>query len=217
MRPVVVTVGPLGTASANNIAHSQEPAAAGPLTLNGALVTNGVAVMDTPRQVLITTTANEAGNTFTITGTDWANDPVSEVVTGPNDTTGASVLSYKTVTSIVISGAASGNLTVGTNGVAASPWVKLDEWALPSVQVQCVVTGTVNYTVQQTQDDPNSPTNAVAPSAVTWAQCPDLNLVANTVTAQAQYTYVPAWIRVLLNSGTGSVVATISQAGVVPY
>jgi hypothetical protein len=206
LRPVVVTVGPLAAASANAIALSQTPVA-GALTLNGALVVGGVAIMDTPRQVLITTTANETAHTFTIKGTDWANSPISEIVTGVNNATVASVLSYKTVTSLTISANATGALTIGTNGVAASPWVRLDEWATPSVQVQCVTSGTVNYTVQQTQDDPNSATNPVAPQSVTWAQCPDLNLVAQAATAQAQYTYVPTFIRVLLNSGSGSVMS----------
>ena len=109
MTPIVVTVGPLSGASADNIATSQTPNK-GPLTLNGSTVTNGVAVLDHPRQVLITTT--DSTHSFTITGTDWAGSPISESVTG-NGTTGTSVLSYATVSSIVISGNASAAVTVG--------------------------------------------------------------------------------------------------------
>lgn len=217
MKPIVVSVGPLAAASANNIAHTQTPGAAGPLTLNGALVTGGVAVMDKPRQVLITVTDDEAANTFTISGTDWAASPISEVVTGPGSAgTVASVLSYATVTSIVISGAAGAALTVGTNGVASSPWVRLDGWANPTTSVQCAASGTVNYTVQQSLDDPNYP-YSVAPSAMTWASMPDSNLVDATTTIQSAYAASPVFVRCLLNSGAGSVTMTVQQFASATY
>ena len=216
MRPITVTVGSLASAGANAIALSQTPTA-GALTLNGTLVTGGVAVMDQPRRVLITTTGNESSRTFTITGTNWSGSPISEVVTGPNATTGSSVLDYATVTSITISGNAANALTVGTNGVAASPWVRLDSWAMPQVAIQCTASGTVNYTVQQTLDDTNAPSSPVAPSAVTWVSHPDTNLVGATSTVQGNYAYVPTFARVLLNSGTGSVTATFTQSGSAVY
>ena len=52
MQPMIVTVGPLASAVANNICTSQTPTAA--LTLNGSLVTGGVAYLDTPRRILFT-------------------------------------------------------------------------------------------------------------------------------------------------------------------
>lgn len=214
MRTISVTVGPLATAVADNIAESQTPDA-GALTLNGALVSGGVAVLDTPRRVLITTAGNESGKTFAITGTNWSGNSISETVAGPNATTVASVLDYATVTSITISATAADAVVVGTNGVAGSAWVRLDEWASPAVAIQCVASGTVNYTVQQTLDDPNSPTNPVAPSAVTWVAHPDTNLVGATGTVQGNYAFVPTYARVLLNSGTGSVTVQFSQSGVV--
>lgn len=215
MRPIVFTVGPLAAASANNIALSQTPTA-GALTLNGSTVVNGVAVLDNPRQVLFTFAANETGHNFVVSGTNGYGDLVSETVAGTTAGTVATVLSYKTVTSITISANATGALTVGTNGVADSAWIRLDDWALPSTQVQCTVTGTVNYTIQQSQDDPNSPTNPVTPANMTWLNCTDLNLVANTITAQSAYFYTPLFVRLLLNSGSGSVVTTVSQSGVNP-
>lgn len=221
MRPVTAVVGPLTAASATNIATSQTPGAAGPLTLNGSTVVNGVAVLDHARRVLITTTDNT--HTFTITGTSPTGTLLSETVTG-NGTSVSSQLDYLTVTSIVISGAASAAVTVGTNGVASSPWVRLDEWARPEVAIQCNISGTVNYTVQSTLDDPNSPTNPVITSAVAWINSPDTNAVAATGQIQTSYggfaTYVaitPAFVRVTLNSGTGTVTATITQLGVAPY
>lgn len=217
MRPIVVTVGPLATANINAIALPQTPAAAGPLILNGSTVVNGVAVLDKPRQILITDSGTETGKTFTITGTDWAGSTISEVVPAPSISTATSVLSYATVRSIIVSAAAANQVTVGTNGVAQSPWIRLDEWATPNLTLQAVATGTVNYTVIQTQDDPNSPTNPVLPQFVTWQNYVDTNLVGQTATAQGQYNFVPTFIAVLLNSGTGSVTLTATQSGVVPY
>lgn len=213
MRPITVTVGPLAAASVNAICTSQTPSA-GPLTLNGSTVVNGVAVLDKPRRVLFTFAADESANTFTLTGTNWSGSPISEVVAG-TATTAVSLLDYATVTSITISGNAAGAIQVGTNGVAGSRWVRIDEWALPQTAIQANASGTVNYTVQQTLDDPNSPISPVAPAAVTWINHADVNLVGASTSVQGNYAYVPAFARVLLNSGTGSVTATFTQSGVV--
>lgn len=215
MQPSVVTVGPLAAASANAICLSQTPGGAGALTLNGALVTSGVAILDVARRVLITCAANESAKTFTITGTSYNGRVQSETVTGAAIGTAQSVLDYKTVTSITISAAAAGAITVGTSGVASSRWVNLDGWALPQVAIQCTASGTVNYTVQQTMDNPSSNSDPVAASSVTWVNHPDANLVGATATVQGNYGYPPMWVKVTINSGTGSVTMTIRQSGVV--
>ena len=221
MRPIVVTVGPLTAGSANNIALSQTPGAAGALTLNGSTVVNGVAILDHPRRVLITTA--DTTHTFTVTGTNASGMPISEVV-GPITTSAFTTQDFLTVTSVTINGAATAAVTVGTNGVASSAWVFLDSWALPETSIQCDISGTVNYTVQSTLDDPNSPTNPVAPAAVTWVNSPDTNAVAAVAAIQTSYggfaayaALSPTYVRILLNSGTGTVTATVIQAGAVPY
>jgi hypothetical protein len=211
---MTVTVGPVGTTSATNIAASQTPAGAGKLTLSGALVSGGVATLPSPQRILITTT--DTTHTFTITGATASGSVLSEVVTS-NGTSVQSALDYATVTSIVISGAATGAVTVGTNGVASTPWVRFDDFAPAPVSIQCTVSGTVNYTIQQTLDDPNSATNPVVPSAVTWVATSDTAGVGATGSIQSNYAYVPIFARVLLNSGSGSVTATFLQAGAVPY
>lgn len=212
MRPVVVTVGPLSAASANAICLSQTPAA-GALTINGALATGGVATLDAPRRVLITAVGNESAKTFVITGTDLTGQVIRESITGPNATTAQSILDYKTVTSITISATAAAALTVGTSSVASSAWVRFDEWAPSSISIQCSVSGTVNYTVQQTLDDPNSPTSPVALASVTWLPSPDSNLIAATASVQSNYAFMPTYARIVLNSGTGSVTGNFIQNG----
>jgi hypothetical protein len=212
LRPITASIGPLVAQSANNIALSQTPGAAGALTLNGSLVSGGVAVIGNHQFITITTT--DSTHTFTITGATSTGSLLTEVVTG-NGTSVTSLLSYTTVSSIVISGAATGAVTVGTSGTGATSWVRLDEWASPPVGIQCDVTGTVNYTVQSTYDDPNSPTNPVSVSAITWIATNDTNAVNATGAVQTNFLFTPTYVRTLLNSGSGSVAMKVIQYNVV--
>lgn len=215
MQPIVKTVGPLAAASANSICLSQTPAGAGALTLNGALVSGGVATIAVPSRITITSAGNDSGNTFVVTGTDHSGNAITETITGPNTTTVTSVLTYKTVTSVTISAAAVGAITVGNAQSGASPAIALDPWAFPQVAIQCTVTGTVNYTVQQTLDNPNDPVNPIARTSVAWVDHPDTNLVSASATKQGNYGYAPLYMRVVINSGSGSVRLTAIQANVV--
>src|SRR5882672_6800245 len=151
MRPVTVSVGPLAAASANNIALSQTPGAAGAMTLNGSLVTAGVATLDNPRRVLITTA--DTTTKFTINGLTPTGTALSETLLVSTAT--YSQLDYAKVISITVNQGATAAVTVGTNGIASTPWVRFDDYAPAPASIQCVVSGTVNYTVQQTLDDPN--------------------------------------------------------------
>lgn len=216
MQPIFATVGPLTAADADGICASQTPAGAGNLTLNGALVSGGVAVLDAARRVLITTVSDESAKTFTITGTSYNGRVQSETIAGPNATTGQSALDYKTVTSVAISAAATGAVTVGTNGVASSRWLRLDSWAFAQVGIQVDVSGTINYTVQQTFDDPNDPASPVSPASVVWVNSSDSAVVAKAVDAQSSYAYAPTFIKITANSGTGSAKLTAVQYGNVP-
>ena len=103
-----------------------------------------------------------------------------------------------------------------SGGVQYSPLVRLDEWAPGQVGVQLTASGTVNYTLQQSMDDPNSPTNPVAQNSMTWVNCADTAAVGASSTVQTNYQFVPLFCRVVLNSGSGSVTATFVQASSVP-
>ena len=212
MQPITVAAGPLATASANAICLSQTPTAAGALTLNGALVVSGVAIMDNFRRVLITAAGNESAKTFTVTGIGANGNTVSEIITGPNATTAQSVLDYKTVTSITISAAAAGAITVGTSGVGGSRWVSFDAFAPSFISLQCNVTGTISYTVQTTLNDPYDPATPVAPASVVWVNSSDTAVVGATANQQSNFLFCPIYARILINSGTGSVAATFLQS-----
>jgi hypothetical protein len=129
-----------------------------------------------------------------------------------NASTVASVLDYKTVTSAYCSATLTGNLSIGTNGVASSPWVMFDSWASPAIALQVAVSGTANYTVQQSLDDPNDPTNPVAAASMAWVNSSDTNVVGVAATAQSNYAFAPRYARILLNSGSGTATATFIQA-----
>jgi hypothetical protein len=209
LRTISASVGPLAAASANNIALSQTPAGAGALTLNGSTVAKGIAVLDNPRRVLITTA--DTTHIFTVTGTTPTGSGISETVGPIASGTAYTTQDFKTVTSVTINGGATAAVTVGTNAIASTPWVRTDEWADAQVGIQCDISGTVNYTVQWTEDDPNSATDPVLPQNVTWIPSNDPQAVGATAAISTNSLFAPTFIRTLLNSGTGSVTMKVSQ------
>jgi hypothetical protein len=216
MRPVTFTMGPYAVASANAICLSQTPAAAGPLIINGAWASAGVATLDVARNALITTTADERARTFTIEGRDSRGDPIAEVVQGVNAGTVATVDNFLTITAVRISGPAAGAITVGTAALVTSPWIRLDDFVSSVVSYSILVNGGVNYTVQQTFDDPNSPSNPVPVGMVNWQPSSVIALVGATASQQGAYPISPLYLRVLFNSGAGSLTCSFLQPGAPP-
>ena len=218
MQPITVSVGPLAAASANNIALSQTVSGAANGVINGSLASGGVATLDQPRRVLITNAGNDSGITFTVYGTWFNGQIISETVQGTNGSTVATTLDFATVTRIATSGSTSASgITVGTNTVAGSRWVRLDSWANPAVNLQTEVSGTVNYTIQTTNEDPNDPFNPVALTGVTWFSSTDTAVVGATAAKQSSFTNAPTYVRILQNSGTGTTTAILIQYSSVPY
>ncbi len=186
--------------------------AAGAITIGRA----GFATLDVARRIIFTSSADDTDITFTVVGTDWAGNPMTEVVTGASGGVASTTVSFKTVTSILTSGASSGTVQVGTNGVADSPWVRLDTYgATGPTAIQVNGSGTVNWTVRQTLSDPNAYGDPAYgdPDAAVWVDHPDSSLVASAVTTgvQGNYAYPPIFAKVVMNSGTGTVWATFAQ------
>jgi hypothetical protein len=210
-----VSQSPGGTAvvaGSNTLTGTQYVRYTAEMAINGALASNGVATLATPQRVLITTA--DTTTTFTLTGTSAAGTPQTESFTVSTAT--YSALDYATITKIGLSAAPTAAVTVGTNGIGSTPWVRLDEWADGECSVQCNVTGTVNYTVQVSNDDPDQPWGTpVLPSAMTWLATNDTNVVNATASSQTNFFFSPTYARVLLNSGSGSVSATFRQFNVV--
>ena len=103
-----------------------------------------------------------------------------------------------------------------SGGVQYSSLVRFDDFAPSNISIQCTVTGTVNYTVQSSLDDPNDPFNPVAVNSMTWVDSSDTNVVGATATKQSNFLFAPKFVRIKLNSGSGSVVATFLQSSAVP-
>ena len=165
--------------------------------------------MDNTRQIAIASAGNDSGITFKIVGRDKVGSKLTETVTGANAGTATSALDYYWVDRIFSSGATASTITIGTNGISHSPWISCDSWAAGPISISANVVGTVNYTIQLTNDDPNSLTNPVTPANMNWQPT---GVAGATASAYANLTAPPAYIRTLLNSGTGSVGITIIQA-----
>jgi hypothetical protein len=173
----------------------------------------GVATLDASRKVIVTSAGDDTGITFAISGTDGNGNTIGEVLAGASGAAAQSALSYKSVTSIRTSGATDDAIIVGTNTVADSQLVRFDDYAANAqVAIQATVDGTVNYTVQQTMDDPNWLYSGIAPADMTWVNHPDSALVNASSTAQGNYAYAPLFAKAVVNSGTGAVTVTFRQA-----
>lgn len=215
MRNIITTAGPFSAASATAVCASQTPSTS--FTINGSAASGGVATLDTARRILFTPSGNESSNTFTITGTALNGTPQTEVIAGKNATTFYTNLDFLTVTSITLANGAAAAITVGTNTIASSPWVRLDDYANAQVAIGTYTTGTINYTIQAAYMDPNSPTYTIAPYNVPWITSTDTGAQSQTGAIQTSYTIAPTFVRVLVNSGTGTVAASITQYGMAPY
>ena len=99
-------------------------------------------------------------------------------------------------------------IVLSQTGAGTTATAPLDIHGRPDISLQVAVTGTVNYTVQQTLDNVFDP--AITP---VWFDHPDTNLVAQTVNRQGNYAYVPSAVRLVVNSGTGTARLTIIQSG----
>lgn len=202
----------IAAADANGIALSQSPAGAGDLTLAGAEVTTNPNTglpewyADVPRVVSVTSDADDSGNTFTITAENLLGQAVTEVIAGPDgtptSTDGTTLL--RRIISIAISGAAVGNITVGTTDAVNTPWIPVNTHVTPvNVGFSVVLnTATVTYTVQHTLDD-------VQDSGITPDALDHTDVAAETTTQYGDYAFP---IRALRLEMTGFSAGTVEFA-----
>lgn len=217
----------LVAAVANGIALSQAVAGAGALTLNGSLVTGGVAIMDVARRIIIASAGADSAVIFTVKGTSRDGNVQTETITGvATPTPVQSVLDYKTVTSITASGATAGNITAGTNGVGSSVWV-VDDFLVGSWSLAGNITGPAGttYTLEYTIDDPNDIGRSLFPEPQQFSMNP-ASFIPPHVYAYNQISGASGdnrWgfpegpifaHRLTINSGTGQVVMQSIQGGV---
>ena len=204
MNPVSVTAS-FTAGSTTAIAGSQSPAGAGLLTLTATPVILTTAGSGLARQVLFTSSGDDTSATFTIVGTNSDGLPQTEALLGGNPTV-TSALMYQTIISIRISKASAGTVSVGTNGVGASRVVMMDYFQNPfNVGIGCTLnSGAANYTVQHTFDD------VFNTNATNWFS--NSGITAKSANQDGNYAYAIRGIRLLINSGTGSVTMNLVQS-----
>jgi hypothetical protein len=208
----------LAAASSNNIATSQSASAGTPLTLNGSGVSGGIATIDTStaantaigRRVAIAYTGTDTS--FTIVGTNSTGNPITDVAVGSSGAA-QSNLDFVTVSSITPVGGGLTGLTAGTNGVGSSPWVTWNWRVSPPFNISMaveLVSGSANFTVQHTYDDPNNLTNGILyPLPFNSA-----TINGQTSTIDGAYSTPVIATRVLINSGTGEIRCRFVQVGI---
>lgn len=181
---------------ADGISTAQTPVGAGNLTITGAFASGGVATMDYAYQVGVTSDGIDNGVTFTITGTDQDGKALSETITGPNATTVETTGYFKTVSQVAISGAGTGNITVGNVDEISSQTIPIDYTSDVPCAISVDITGTINFTVQETYSDVQS--SLLASQSARWLNI--TALAAKTADTNSTATQGASALRVLVNS-----------------
>lgn len=224
--PIVVTVGPLVAANTGLYVANVTPVA-------GAVAVTGTAPA-VPRRVSVLYGSEGSARTLQIVGTNSDGNVIAQTLAIPAGAGGsvATTMDFATVTGINAFATWSAAISVGTNGIASSKWFTNDIMRNPiNIAFGATVTGTVNYTLEHTYDDPNvsltaigtpnqaqlvNPSVSIEPASnippLAWA---DANMVAKTAAYETTNT-APffAW-RMTINSGTGTVTVQAIQAGYV--
>lgn len=215
MRPIRRSI-TLAAAVSNGICQSQTPGAGGNLTLNGSLVSGGIATLDSnghARPVLLTCAGNETARTFTIYGTiSDGGAVVSESIAGVNATTTTTTVHFLTVTRVAVDAATAGAVTLGTNGVGSCRCIPLCRYVNPvnvgfaiEVAASSPVTWTFEYTFDDLQD------RDLTPSSVrTYA---DSSFTSKSTNLNGNIIAPCTGVRLKIESGTSAATLNVIQAG----
>lgn len=209
MRPISFTTIALAAADTNLIAETQTPGAAGNLTLTASAAAL-VSATAKPRYGLfisIDCAGADAARTFTVTGTRPGGLAQTEAIAGSNGSQTLSALYWESVTQIAVDAATAGAVIVGIRQTGATDWIPLDLY-LPNAQtaIQVNVSGTINYSVVYTIEDPSD--SAITPLAIAH---PVAGLTTGSTDVSGQATVIMRAVRLLINSGSGTALMTIVQ------
>lgn len=204
--------------STTYVAAAQTLAGAGNMVLDGS----GSEVSPTRRMrltgsgfsrpITLTSTGNISGVNFTITGTDIRGAALVEVLAGPNNNTVSTTGNFYSVTSISANGAVSTATSAGIGSTGVSQWTKVNYQIAPTnIGLGINVTGTINYTAQQTTAN----VETAEPAAAEIQNHYDASLVSQTASKQGNYNFPFGAYRLLINSSTGGSLTFDSyQAGI---
>jgi hypothetical protein len=212
MRTVTLTKALLAAVD-NAVCASQALGAAGNLLINGANATGGVATLATQRRIILTSGGDDHLLTATVTGTNQYGNPINQTVALTNGGVAATDLDFLTVTQVSVSGAVATVIKVGTNSTGSTQWV-MPSFHLTPFQVTITTQepdGAVTYSIETTQDNY---WDAANPTTV-----PRVYVVQSGLTAATQQILDAAvtGTRLTVTSGTGTVTAEVTQAGIANY
>lgn len=204
MRPIVKAFTP---AAANATGIATGLTGAGPFTT----FTASGAGDGLGHQLSLTSTANLSTINFTIVGFDADGNPRTETLAGPNINTVNTVHDYSSITSITASSTLGANtMNVGWTAVSVSPMIILDWRSWVGARVLVQISGTINYTVQETPHPVwlTSPPWGTYQESLTWT--PDTNMTAQTANVTAQVPQIMSALRLVVNSVTAGATYEIS-------
>ena len=129
---------------ADGIAQAQAVAAAGNLTLNGALASGGAVTFEVPRAVSVTSSnAGDTTQTATVTGFDVYGQPMTETIAFNGAATISGQKAFFRVTRVAISAALAGNGSAGSTDILGLPYrADFRSYVLTSWDGTFVTTGT---------------------------------------------------------------------------
>ena len=201
------------------IAAAQTLAGAGNMVLNGSgsdesptrrmrLTGSGFS-----RVITLTSTGNISAVNFTITGTDIRGAALSEVIAGPNINTVSTTNNFYSVTSIAASAAVGTATSAGIGDTGTSQWIRVNYQITPvAIGLGVNVTGAINWTIKQT----TSNVETSEPIAAEISNHSDIDLVAQGVSRQGNYTVPFGAFKLTVNSASGGSLTFDSyQAGIV--
>lgn len=202
MRPSIQSYTPAALSAnglANDVAYS-----GGGYALTATTAADGLAHIIT---ILGNAATNHSAKTFTITGTDADGQAQTEGIAGPNGVaTVSSTKYYKTVTSVTVSATTNADtFDIGWTGVSVSPTYPIDWTAWKQCNITAAITGTINFSIQETYDDvwrTTTPAQSAPWVAITA-------LASKTATTSSQATAGSTAIRALVNSVTAGATLAI--------
>jgi hypothetical protein len=189
-RNIALTLAP-ADAVVNNVSTVHAYGAAGPLTLDGAAMNAGMVTLDMPRRLAITSTGDESGKVFTVTGIARNGGVQTETLAGP--AAGLSVNTAKDYASgplaISINAASAGNIRVGTSQTLSSQWLVIDRYDSNGVGFDVDLGGAAcTYSVESTIDEPFPSGNVNPPTDIYLIPRAHPNFDGHAISDQGAYT-----------------------------
>lgn len=217
MRPIQKTIN-IAAAVTNGVCTSQTPVNNVALTLNGSLVSGGVATLPYPGKVTLASTSDLSTVVFAVTGlvlnADGTKTVQTDLIVGPNNSTVTSALTFVTVKAVLPLTATTfttEKVIVGSAdiGIGNGAWWPLDIYTpnqVTTISCNILASGSATYTVEYTNEDIWDP--SITPLAVAH---PAAALAGATTDQTAFTTTLMRAVRVNIASGAGQLRVTLTQ------